>query len=97
MLQTLEFQRQETLSPGNLATASGTGTGTTGTGTGARTPSAAATASTPSTGCGFGWGIGHAGDAAGEVLDVADDFLRERLHASHDRGGEVRAGQGGAA
>ena len=56
--------------------------------------SAAAAAAASSAGGGFGRGIGDAGDAPGEVGDVADDLGGEVLDAAHDRGGKVRAGQG---
>jgi hypothetical protein len=50
------------------------GAGAPGARTGTRAP-AAATSTAITTGAGLGRGIGHVRDAAGKVLDVANDFL----------------------
>ena len=68
-----KIQRRETLDSVVLAPAAGTGAGTTGTCTGAGT--SAATAAAITAGGWFGRGIGHIGDAACEIADVANDFL----------------------
>src|ERR1041384_8067512 len=74
------LQRLETLTP--LPTSTRTSTSATGARTGT---CAAATTSThaTSTRCRLRWGIRHIRHTASEVLNVADDFLRERLYASH--------------
>jgi hypothetical protein len=93
MLSLLQGQRQETLT--RLPSATGTGTGAARAGAGASASAAASTAAlTSGGGCRLGRGIGHIGDAARKFLHIANDLLRERLHAANDRSSELRTGQG---
>ena len=87
-------QRLETLD--SLSSSTCTGTGASGAGTGTCATATAPSAQASSTGGRLRRGIGHVGHAAGKVIDVANHPLREGLHAAHDGGGKVRAGEGSA-
>lgn len=81
----------------NITLPASSGAGAGAAGTGARTGAAAAGAASVTAAGGFGNRVGFVGHTAGEVVYIADHPLRESLHASDNRGGEVRTREAGGA